>query len=875
MEVKKRSITFPRFIRDTLSLKLWKRVFGLLLILNALFLLICVFSLTIDKRYTYKFIDGLYTRAQFSSVFKWYPDVVISRLKSIFASVDHVYLDIKHKHIQTLDYERVNALAGDRDFNYVPARLTNDIGEHSKVKIRLKGDRSTHWDHFETSSYRIRVKGDRTMYGMKTFSFQKPRARNYIHEWIFLEMMRKEGIVTPRYKFVNLHVNGKNLGPYVIEEHYSKHLIEANHQKEGPILRIDENSPSYAKDFLVKQIVPYNKEKWMTPEKLPLTTKAIHLLEAFRQGDITVSQAFDVQKLATFFAIADVTGGQHGVATKSMRFYYNPVTSRLEPIPFDGHPNLGLAKGRFLSSDFGNTKRKRNWVSSIHGNWMHRIFNDPEKFDAVFMRHYIDALYRISDKKYLDDFFADTTPELTHNLAVIYTEIPLQDKSRRYGPAPFIYDSKYYYNRQQLIQQRLKKVKATAYLEEKENQIDIKIRNSSTALPIEFVSLQCGNNNLKSLSGQPIPLPETATNGTPILHKISVLKSGNFNIHECQKMYYRVLGEKGIRITEPSIIPFEDYLTIITDISRSEGNLDEHSFLKVDGNSILIEQGTYRLDKNLIIPAAFTLNAEAGTTLLLENSAMIYSKSPINFIGTEIAKISISSEDGTGQGITVINSTESKFEFVEISNMTSPKQNGWSLPGVLNFYESPVKILNSTIHNTTSEDAINIVRSSFSLSGMEIRLVKSDAIDIDFGEGEIINTRISQPGNDAIDVSGTRLLLNGIYIENAKDKGISAGELSIIDGENVEIRGAEIGVASKDGSIVTLSNIKITDSSISVAAYNKKPEFGSGTISLFNYIADEKEKRLIEHLSHFVIDGTREPSNSIEVEKKLYGKSSK
>jgi len=869
--VKQRITTLPNFIQSIIGQQFWKKLFRLLLILNALIILVSVSVLTIDKQFTSKFVDGLLTRAQFTSIFNWYPSVIALRLKSTFTPVEHVYLDIKHKHIQALDYQRESALKGKRDFNYVPATITNSIGEHSKVKIRLKGDRVTHWEHFETSSYRIRIKGDNAFYGMKAFSFQKPRARNYIHEWIFLEMMREEGLVTPRYKFIHLHVNGKNLGPYVIEEHYTKHLLEANQMREGPILRIDENSPSFAKDFLVKEIIPYNKKKWMAEDKRIVTTKAIHLLEAFRQGKITVSEAFDARKLATFFAIADVTGGQHGVAAKSIRFYFNPITSKLEPIPFDGHPDLQLAAGKFLSSDFGNTKRGRNWVSSIHGNWMHRIFNDPEKFDSEFIQHYIDALYRVSDRKFMDDFFSTVDSEMNANLAIIYTEIPLQDKSKYYGPAPFIFDKSYYYNRQSFIRKRLSKVKATVYVEENDQYVTLRIRNSSTALPIEFLSLQCSGKDIEPQSGKAIALPETASDGTAILHKISLLKPSNFNLDDCKKVNYRVIGEKGKRETEPTIISFNNADRAKFDLARSKDNLKEHPFLEIKGKTIIIPPGTHQLNKTLVTPKTYTLSAGLDTTIILNNGAMIYSKGPINFVGSKQQKVSISSHDGTGQGITVINAAESRLEHVEFSNMTSPNINDWSLTGVLNFYESPVQLLNTVIRNTASEDAINIVRSSFTIDGLEIHTTKSDAIDIDFGEGKITNARIIDAGNDAIDISGTQLFIKDIYIENAKDKGISAGELSEIDGENVEIRNSEIGIASKDSSLVSLSNIKITGATISLTAYNKKPEYENGTISLINYHADEREKMLIERRSKLIIDGKRQVGTETNIEKKLYG----
>ena len=55
------------------------------------------------------------------------------------------------------------------------------------IKIRLKGDRQIHWNDKRKSSYKIKIRGKNRFNGLKEFSIQKPRARNYIYEWIFHE----------------------------------------------------------------------------------------------------------------------------------------------------------------------------------------------------------------------------------------------------------------------------------------------------------------------------------------------------------------------------------------------------------------------------------------------------------------------------------------------------------------------------------------------------------------------------------------------------------------------------------------------------------------------------------------------------------------
>ena len=115
-----------------------------------------------------------------------------------------------------------------------------------------------HYKDLNTSSYRIEILDDKTFLGMSKFSIHKPIARNYIREWIFLKMNSKEGIVTPRYKFIQLNINGQNKGVYAIEEHYTKHLMENNNRKEGTIIRFNEN---YGLSFHNSKIEAYDQSQ--------------------------------------------------------------------------------------------------------------------------------------------------------------------------------------------------------------------------------------------------------------------------------------------------------------------------------------------------------------------------------------------------------------------------------------------------------------------------------------------------------------------------------------------------------------------------------------------------------------------------------------
>ena len=141
---------------------------------------------------------------------------------------------ILHQNQLILEESRDNAI---KDFDknkfdpkvFQEASVTININDISaQGKIRLKGDRDIHWRDRDNSSYKINLSKDNYILNMNKFSLQKPRARNYIHEWIYLELAKIEEIIAIDYKFVNLNINGESYGLYVLEEGFNKDLLEKN-----------------------------------------------------------------------------------------------------------------------------------------------------------------------------------------------------------------------------------------------------------------------------------------------------------------------------------------------------------------------------------------------------------------------------------------------------------------------------------------------------------------------------------------------------------------------------------------------------------------------------------------------------------------------
>ena len=156
-----------------------------------------------------------------------------------------LFLDIPFDSLLTVEEKRANALASGirltSDEDFVPASMRLNGGESFPIKIRLKGD----WtDHLvgEKWSFRIHIRDSQNaILGMSRFSIQAPETRNYEKEWIYHQNLLQEGILTPRYYFVNVVQNGKFNGMYALEASFTEDLLKSQGRREGPIIRYNED----------------------------------------------------------------------------------------------------------------------------------------------------------------------------------------------------------------------------------------------------------------------------------------------------------------------------------------------------------------------------------------------------------------------------------------------------------------------------------------------------------------------------------------------------------------------------------------------------------------------------------------------------------
>jgi hypothetical protein len=788
----------------------------------------------------------------------------------------HLAIDLKFKDLRKLQDKRAEALRlatliTEPD-DFVPAVIRYD-GRSVKVKVRLKGDQTGHLDS-DKWSLRVHVKGDDHVFGMRRFSLQAPKTRHFQLEALYHAYLRSEGILAPRYFFVDVSVNGKDTGLMAVEEHFSKELLESQGRREGVILKFDESRfwDSVAQtgqsgpynNFMVAQIQPFQEGKvGRSPRLSQELDYAVGLLHAFVRGELPATAVFDVDQTARFIAASEIWRAPHALQWINVRFYYNPLIARLEPIAYDAEPS--------------NYVCCRHGLVSLESNFGSRLLEDPD-VRAAFVRE----LPRMARAMVDGEIQRDLAEFETRLMRILHREYPMLSYYdydfliAHSGPLVDLDADNFalfnpYMGRADLDLPP----PVLVHIQEDEQGAYLEVTN---ALPVEVsvTKLELGNGEgegdplpLRQVS-LPISLPPTAYQKQPTRIRIPYQPNGNsgpVQIHGVAQVrgQRRAYPFEAVRYTPPAAN------NPLPDVTLAQVRL-QHPFLSWDEASGMLRArvGTHSVAGHLVLPAGVGLALEAGTSLRFGPRHGIIARGPLIFSGTEDVPVVLEGEgDAPWAGVMVVESdAPSNWSYVEVRDPAGFDLPGWTLTGSVTFRKNRVSLRNCRFSGNRAEDALNIVRSEFDMTDVVIVRASSDAFDGDFVQGTIQGGQIGRIGGDGIDVSGADVKLSGVMLEDIRDKAVSVGEGSRLSARGLRIERVGTGVVSKDRSVAIVSDSTFVDiAHAAVMAYTKKSEYGPATLTAEGLEMDGVGRVAVAQSgSSVVVDGREVETEAIDID---------
>ncbi|MDA7470783.1 hypothetical protein N8937_03200 [Candidatus Pelagibacter ubique] len=744
------------------------------------------------------------------------PEIYSAILSSYLKKNDLETIDISldQRSLINLDIQRKNRLDGSdyESWKYVNGEL-NYKNDNFKIKVRPRGARQLHYVNFNEMSLRVDMKGSDYFLGMEEFNLHKPLLRNYIHEWIFHKILNENEIFSPNYNFINLNINGSSRGIFAIEETFSKELIERNNKRFGPVFEFDSKVGAFKESPALISV--YNKNFWNRSEyNKEILSQSTLILENFLKDDKIFDKYVDIKKWAKFFAIADLTRSYHGTVKHSVRYFFNPVTSKIEPIPFDGHIGTGDFESFYLL-DFLKEETKGCYWICYDKPFFQKFFRRIDgTLRSDFIETYLTTLKKISKSEYLDDFFNQHNDYIKMMNSLFYRENSKKDLIFYKSISRYFFDTSFYYSRSKEIRNRLK----------------------SQSLKDPYKIIYSGTeNNYKFINRK---------NGIPVFLKSINCKDANqkFLDYIVNKYYYfdEILRLKNdLNCRYATFVDLENNDKIIEIDIYKKKSINQKFFLdnyvKISNEKIidksLILKGDLYFDQNskLVIKDNVKINLN-GYNILINGEFFFNGKLDKNI---EIE----------GPGSLIFNYAEGEIENAKFKNLTLPNLFGYTLYSGINFLNSNISLKNIEISNISTEDAVNFVSSNVKIDNIFFSNIEFDALDSDFSNLDFKKIECFNVKNDCLDTSSS--IVNGIQILANKigDKALSLGEQSEVNIKDVEIDNSHLGLAAKDGSKVKIESIILNDLKFDIAIYKKKSFFLRDTIVEINNIVSQKDKK--------------------------------
>lgn len=673
--------------------------------------------------------------------------------------------------------------------DYVPAELTGPDGTF-KAKVRIKGKMT---DHVKGSkwSFRVVAKKDGGFLGMQRFSLQHPGTRNYLCDWFFHRLSAGEGMTALRYGFIRLSFNGEDLGVYAYEEHFGPELLAHNGRVKGPVFRFDPSlfwvhrlnemrKVKYDEAFAAYQAAALDAFGTGDLEKDSVArsqfAEACGLIDGFRRGELRASQVFDMELLARRHALLDLVGGHHSMDWSDVKFYYDPVLRRVEPVAyesFSAHPIRDLAGSwRYVGHQRANM--------DLHDAY----FNDPELFKA-----YVRALERMARPSYLDSAFAALKPALDSAAATIYREFPYKELDRSI-----------YYANQRTIQRLLDVPKGFhAYLQQRTADSVAVAVVPIEALPMEVKGLVLANGQVVAPTGNNVvPCRMQGQVGAPIILRFKLGADRTLPTKDLV-IRYSVLGasvNKELQVFAQAL-PLISRPLLPAAMSLEELAREEMIVVDTTDAVITLRPGRWVLDHDLSLPPGFLVMATAPLHIDLRNGARIISRSPLEWRGLEDAPIVITSSQAAGGGLRVVDpGRPSVLAHVRVEGL-GPAD---GTPTVV-FHAADLRMTDCALAGDPGRDLLTVVRGTTRLDRVLLRGGR-DQLSLHYTKATLNGVQMDAAADEAMVLHGGVVDLQEVRMALAKGGGIKAGNGAVLSvrASHMDVNGN--GLEVTEGAVV-------------------------------------------------------------------------
>jgi len=723
-----------------------------------------------------------------------------------------------------------------------------DDNKLKKIKVRHRGDNPNNWLH-PKKSWRVKVKRKHIKNGVRVFNYVIPRDTTLINTYLGYFIANMMNIPAPSVRFVELHINDVLEGLYLEIEAIDESFLRKNgvmpvNIYKGTPSRTDKphliDADLFNNPYLWQKTSIFNARKRENIDDLVKFLKLIRLSKTDINMHEKLRSMADVKMWARFSAYETLMQTWHNYEKNNMHMISDPWLDKIYPIALDSIFND--TKGRMVVNE---SVKIENAAHTLMETYM----NDPL---------FIYEKYKIITEMLDNEFYKTISDEARR----VYNKIK-ETWSYDSSHSQFVFTNKYdssllttsgmdeenkkLIDRIDYISKSLKKdfsdTRFSYYLNK--NNINL---NVYSRLPVVSMKL-CGS-KLKYVDYNKIKItPTKYIDGCSYFDTIltsnrvrpikntsratTFIASEGFDIQNTI-FNFKLPGNAAIKKVEIKILGKEDFSQI-----DENSNVNGSSPYTINAPFEANKTEKTELWKKLVIVEGTRIVAnpvviEAGTIIKLKHNASLIFENKVTINGRPNKKVKFVRHGAKPWGVIALvgeKTSDSLLGYMEMSGGTGGVYDGKYYTGMFSLYQSHnTKIIGSVISaNTEYDDLIHVLYSkNVLLDKCEINDANSDAIDIDISTALIKSTKFINSGNDSIDSMTSHVEIVDTDINKSGDKGVSAGEKSVVKIINTKFNNTEIAIQSKDASIVNVEGAKFINNKTQLNAYRKNWRYNSG-----------------------------------------------
>ena len=792
-------------------------------------------------------------------------------------------LETVHLYIKDGSLQRLNSDLPHSGFEYVDGGMFYG-DEVRKVDLRYRGDNVYHWG-FWKKSWRVKTKRGALYKGMRKFNLIAPRTTEVLNNYLSYRLGSHMGLISPYTELVNVAVNGKFQGVFILTEQIEESTIRRHDRMPGDVYsgelvgmdalqglenRVFDHPGIWSKAAVNNHF----DEDAMDP--LEALLKAIEDADS-PEGQRRLSELVNIEAFAKFSAFEALACTVHIDAQHNWRLYYDPWATAFEPIVWDP-----VGWHRTVMPRPQTPLRPDVITSPFHA----ALFRNAE-FLRARSRAFSEFYALGKDQAFLNEareLIARVGPALELD-AHLVTDVQMVKPSEVQGAMIHLV------NRIESLFEELHQTHVVdpsglvRFRPRAPGKIELEVNGRR---PVEEIELQYSGPVLgplvatldwRNISGphKSYVTGKTSIRGSRIFLGVDLISRHQPSI---TTMDPANAWRNGLKMQparydlelapRPGAISETDEATALTralggelvgvrfrragsdawetahaarDVSPNDHGRtelvvsDDIGIPPVIISGEIVLEGDRIIDADVILKPGTTIRMKPGANLLFRGRVLAQGNSdrPISFIPHTEGQ-----EPWGIVGVKGHGANGSRFNhciFREGSGWKQPLAEYsamFSIHGVLDVtvancdFEDSRTFIHPVYGEYLVDDMVHGVYSKVRFLRCNFRRSFADALDMDISEVSLEGCLFEDSGNDSVDLMTAKATISDTRFTDSIDKGVSVGEHSYLVMQNSLMKGCNIGIQSKDESAATVLNTDFVECNQAIDAYSKNWRYEGG-----------------------------------------------